>query len=364
MKKTEIKHIDNNQRIIRINSFWYPQIRFKLFWFIPTPFWRYYGRITEDLTWGEYFQKVGFFTQDGAINYLLENENINIIDNKLTIIYHSADLDGITSGALLKREFPDADFHGYNYSQPIDFELKKYIIFADVSFDIKKMYELSKNHHIIWIDHHISRYNEYLEYKEKYGDFCEIIFNNNYAACVNVYKWLYPNTTNIPYGLQLLGDYDIWNQKTENYWNNEVLPFQYGMRAIATNIDNFPHEILWDIDLVKKISVDGTKLLDYQTKLNEKACKNAFEIKFNNYTCIALNVGGANSIVFDSVYNPNKHDIMMPFFYTGEYWKISMYTTKNDIDCSLIAKKYGGGGHKKAAGFEIDNIDFITKYKQ
>jgi len=33
-----------------------------------------------------------------------------------------------------------------------------------------------------------------------------------------------------------------------------------------------------------------------------------------------------------------------------------MYTMKDDIDVSKICYKFGGGGHKKAAGFTCDNL--------
>ncbi|HRH23162.1 MAG TPA: bifunctional oligoribonuclease/PAP phosphatase NrnA [Candidatus Magasanikbacteria bacterium] len=35
--------------------------------------------------------------------------------------------------------------------------------------------------------------------------------------------------------------------------------------------------------------------------------------------------------------------------------KVSMRTTKDDVDVSQIAKAFGGGGHKKAAGFTIES---------
>jgi nanoRNase/pAp phosphatase (c-di-AMP/oligoRNAs hydrolase) len=46
---------------------------------------------------------------------------------------------------------------------------------------------------------------------------------------------------------------------------------------------------------------------------------------------------------------------MMPFCFDGKQWTYSMYTLK-DINVSEIAKKYGGGGHKKAAGFQSDKL--------
>ena len=36
---------------------------------------------------------------------------------------------------------------------------------------------------------------------------------------------------------------------------------------------------------------------------------------------------------------------------------VSLFTTKKDIDCSALAKKYGGGGHEQAAGFGADRIE-------
>ena len=39
-------------------------------------------------------------------------------------------------------------------------------------------------------------------------------------------------------------------------------------------------------------------------------------------------------------------------------WRVSLYTIFDHIDVSEIAKKYGGGGHKNAAGFVCDNLPF------
>ena len=51
----------------------------------------------------------------------------------------------------------------------------------------------------------------------------------------------------------------------------------------------------------------------------------------------------------------NKYDICMPFYYNGKKhaWSHSLYTNKDDVDCSYIAKALGGGGHQKAAGFTM-----------
>lgn len=36
--------------------------------------------------------------------------------------------------------------------------------------------------------------------------------------------------------------------------------------------------------------------------------------------------------------------------------------TKDEVDCSVIAKKNGGGGHKKAAGFISTNLKEVFNF--
>ena len=40
---------------------------------------------------------------------------------------------------------------------------------------------------------------------------------------------------------------------------------------------------------------------------------------------------------------------------------IILYTTKDNVDCSLVAKKYGGGGHQGAAGCVLARLPFEKK---
>lgn len=57
------------------------------------------------------------------------------------------------------------------------------------------------------------------------------------------------------------------------------------------------------------------------------------------------------------------------FKINGSYTKVSLRTTKDNIDVSKIAQFYGGGGHKKAAGFTLNHTldertcDFVSYLK-
>jgi nanoRNase/pAp phosphatase (c-di-AMP/oligoRNAs hydrolase) len=47
----------------------------------------------------------------------------------------------------------------------------------------------------------------------------------------------------------------------------------------------------------------------------------------------------------------------MPFVFDGEQYTVSLYS--KTVDVSEIAKKYGGGGHKGAAGFQCKKLPFM-----
>lgn len=283
-------------------------------------------------------------------------------------IYHNADLDGFASGALIKHLYPQAKMYGYNYGMNLDMYtfINEEIIMADISFPIEKMIELKKsNNEIVWIDHHISAINRYNEYVEKtINQLCVPVLKDGVAACELTWEYLFPNTAT-PRAIMLLSDYDTWQNKNENRWNNNILPFQYGMRNICNSVETFPIEVLYNDKLVDDIINNGKIILEYQRKVNElQVSKSAFESDFYGYKAICINLGGVGSTVFDSIYDDNKHDIKLTFQYDGSKWCFSLYTTKDDIDCSQIAKNLGGGGHKQAAGFEIDDLSKIFTNKK
>lgn len=282
-------------------------------------------------------------------------------------VYHNKDLDGYCSGAIVKRKFPEAVMIGWDYGQPIPFEdidpIGEDIILIDISFPMADMFELAEvAKSLTWIDHHISAINEYNNFPEqaRRGATITAVLENGIAACEGGWKYLFPDDP-MPTAVKLAGEYDTWRNQDKFRWENAVLPFQFGMRMFCTSPETFPQELFSHFDIVTdnpvyKIIHDGKLILSYQKTQNERACRSSFEIEFGGLRAICLNNGGANSQIFDSVYDEAKHDIMIPFVFTGKHWTFSLYTTKDEVDCSIIAKSKGGGGHKKAAGFQLKEL--------
>jgi oligoribonuclease NrnB/cAMP/cGMP phosphodiesterase (DHH superfamily) len=253
---------------------------------------------------------------------------------------------------------------GYDYGQPFSFEemMSHDIVMIDVSLPMPDMYKLAEiANSLTWVDHHISAIKDFRAYADggsKHGIIA--VLEDGISACEGGWKYFFPDEQ-MPTSVKLLGEYDTWRNKDKDRWDNAIMPFQYGMRMICSSPEKFPPELFDMPEVVTDSPVysiihDGKLILSYQKTQNERLCRSSFEIEFEGLRAICLNNGGANSQVFESVYDESKHDVMIPFVFTGKHWTFSLYTTKNEVDCSVIAKSKGGGGHKKAAGFQLKEL--------
>jgi len=277
-------------------------------------------------------------------------------------IYHNRDLDGFCSGAIIKHLYPDAKMIGADYGKELDLnEIDGPVIMADVSFPMDFMVKISEKSgkDFTWIDHHVSAIKAYNAFIGTGESFCESVLVDGTAACELTWKELCSDP--LPLAVKLLSMYDTWQNKDAAYWDNIILPFQFGMRLYCNSLETFPTQVFVDEALVLNIIEQGKIVLKYQEQQNEVFCKSAFECNIDGNRAICLNTGMFNSGVFKSVYDPTKHDIMVPFKYDGKQWIVSFYTTNPKIDCSIIAKNYGGGGHAQASGAQFDDIRKIIK---
>jgi oligoribonuclease NrnB/cAMP/cGMP phosphodiesterase (DHH superfamily) len=279
-------------------------------------------------------------------------------------IYHNCDLDGFCSGAIIKKKYPEAKMVGHDYGIEFDFDrIDGPVIMADISLPMKDMVELASKSgwKLTWIDHHISAIKDYSEYTKDSESFCIAVLEDGIAACEGTWKYLFPDQ-DMPLSVKLLGEYDTWRNGDKVKWEDEILPFQYGMRLRCNSVDTFPSYILESDDHVWDVIEEGKTVIRYQSQTSELQCKTAaFETEFEGLRAICLNGGGFNSNAFESVYNESKHDLMIPFQWKKDKWVVSLYTTKDEVDCSVLAKSKGGGGHKKAAGFQVSDISFLIK---
>jgi len=327
---------------------------------------------------------------------------------KTICIYHSRDLDGWMSAAIVKKWFTENNtnvitvnidtstkndvysYSKYNYKDNLLYmkgwdygdnitNLDKYdsVIMCDVSFPKDEMYKLKDK--LIWVDHHISAikevYGEHKWLKDK-KDF-EGNQDIKFAACELTWEYFFPDQ-DIPEIVRLLGRYDCFGHKgTEE--EQKVLEFQYGARASMSNYEDCyerlqksildrQKQIIFPIESI--IHINGMSIYRYLCTEAKHIYKKTFPIElqektyddkkmvgivFRKFLCI--NQERFNPINFGIDYHENGYDGFACFWMKDGKWVWSLYNDNEEVDCSQIAKSLGGGGHKGAAGFVVENIN-------
>lgn len=272
---------------------------------------------------------------------------------KAICFYHSADFDGICSGAIARHFIPKVELVGYDYGQPFPWEKvtpESIVYMVDVGLKPEEMERLqSEAKELHWVDHHITQIKAYKEY----GLVLKGLQDVEKSGCELMWSYLSGDSP-ITGAVFHLGRYDVWD-----HGHDDTLPFQYGMRYLCTDGVDDP---LWKILLyqdcymareVERIVEIGKTIQEYQRREDEKyalAC--AFDLNFKGHTFCAINRGLRNSQLFDAVLDPSRHDGMFMFYMNGKgLWKVSLYSATDNVNMGELAVEMGGGGHKKAAGF-------------
>lgn len=274
-------------------------------------------------------------------------------------IYHSKDNDGFCSAAIVKQNYPKCKLIGLNHGDDEfpwhEITEKDTVIMVDYSLKpFEEMLKLqNKCKKFIWIDHHETAIQQMEESDEKIK-FCSL--SDIQAACVLTWKYFYPDEDNVPCGVELLSQYDLWDHR-----DPEVVPYEMGIRTL---IDGPNDEEWWkvlddDYERLEETIQLGKHIIKYQDGMDRWNMRFSFPITLEGVRFICINNVHTGSLQFNPVWDKNKYDATLVFFMTPKRkWKIRMYTEKKNIDLAPIAVKYGGGGHRNACGCTVDKLPF------
>lgn len=270
-------------------------------------------------------------------------------------IFHHTDIDGQCCGAILTRKFKNAVVHPYNYFYTFERAFGQIndndkIIFGDITPPtdvLNKLLLITKD--ITIIDHHSSS----LDDLEKAGlKFPGIQTPDGLGACILVWQWCYPDKE-LPLGVKWIGEYDNWQRTNDNR------RFNFGIKTYNT----MPTNKIWDSVLsnenhfVNGILDTGSKVLSFLIPWYKRLIRSySIEGKVDGYSALLMNQPNVDSSIFDNL--TTEYDVYVRVVFGKDWqWLVSITTNREDVDVSLIAKKYGGGGHKKSSGFRVSKLE-------
>lgn len=268
----------------------------------------------------------------------------------MTIIYHSADFDGKYSAAVAARFFPNARLVGWDFGDPpVKVTDKGLIVIVDlppdeplglprggpIPEDIKQR--------LSWVDHHATSI-------AAYGDTLSGFQLEGVAACRLLYQIAcYGERPTLQefrdrkvgerMALTLAGEFDIWDHRDPS-----VLRFQAGLMALDPPISE-----LLDIDVEATMKV-GDILTGYLDRVAAENAKRAHVTEWKGHKWHCLNSSTKGSLQLKSLPRDGISGCII-WRAAGDKAHVSLYAYADDLHVGEIAKEFGGGGHRGAAGF-------------
>ncbi|MHA1506031.1 MAG: DHHA1 domain-containing protein [Candidatus Asgardarchaeia archaeon] len=262
---------------------------------------------------------------------------------------HAVDCDGICSAALLRIKFPEIEIL---FTTPED------IMNSDERFDIVVDLPKPKNAKIN-VDHHISNYERLI--KEGRLKDCDVIDPESPSSAQLLIDYLGLRGNKIAEELVTIanisdtGKYDEKVLILDKLIKSSVKDRKF-LEKLVEALSKYGSSFLSDDDVRKRWEIvrkDYEKFVDRIRTVIKDAPKSEFyfldEVDSVPYYAakdawpILLELGA--KVVVMAYRNPVKKDKI----------KISLRVSESsDFDARKFAEKFGGGGHKKAAGMNLD----------
>jgi uncharacterized protein len=273
------------------------------------------------------------------------------------IVLHHNDADGRCAAAIVrkwakeqKRQESRIIFCEMDYKMncPLD-DIQKddTVVIVDFSFkpDIMKQIQDKTSIGVIWCDHHATAKDYGYEVAGE-RDFTD----KGLSGCELTWKFFFPDKT-LPEAVFLIGDYDSWRLKTAP----KCYQFYEGLKLE----DQSPESPLWQESLVginvHRILQNGKVVMTYRDNYCSEMRKAfGFETEIGGVKAFATNIYRFGSPGFGEDFN--KYPICIAYAHDGKKFTVNLYS--ETVDVSVIAKQFGGGGHKGASGFICETLPF------
>jgi oligoribonuclease NrnB/cAMP/cGMP phosphodiesterase (DHH superfamily) len=281
------------------------------------------------------------------------------------VIYHGGCADGMAAAWCFWKRFPDWEYYpGYYGKDELPDVKDRAVYLVDFSYPretLIKILETAKS--VILLDHHKSMFEDLKDFKHPNFDMSHSTEVYSGAMIAWYYTKSAIDRVEAPPILRHIQDRDLW--KFELPYTREIMaavfshPFSFEYFDWLMDLDPYDYEDL---------KMQGAAILRVEDKAIKsiiKATKRSInpelspEISWNSWCLInsppmyASEIGSKLS---------EEYPIVAIYHDTAYDRKFSLRSkTGTTIDVSIIAKHYGGGGHKHAAGFAVPRDHFLAK---
>jgi len=287
-------------------------------------------------------------------------------------IYHGSCDDGFGAAwAIWKRWGNDVRYEPGVYGKPLPDVAGKHVLFVDFSAKrpvIDEMAQVAKS--IVIIDHHKTAEADLEPFKiglcgdakfvpenldSMFRDMAELDrpavlawFDMEQSGAMMAWKFVYPDAL-IPKFIRFIEDRDLWRF---TYGGEETRQFSAALRTYPMDFKTWDSLIIQTDDLVE----DGKAILRSHNANITKFLADAYTDVIGGMTVPIVNV--PYHYASDTAHALLQKYPEAPFtacwFRRGDGMiQYSLRSEDRRVDVSEVAKKFGGGGHRNAAGFQV-----------
>ncbi|MST04384.1 MAG: hypothetical protein EXS49_02355 [Candidatus Pacebacteria bacterium] len=203
---------------------------------------------------------------------------------------------------------------------------------------------LLKNTDLVVIDHHISAKSDV----ERAPNFSYALKN---SGAVLTWKYFH-GEKEIPELLKFIEDKDLWNFK---FKETDFIRERLEIEKMDFKVWDVFMKKLQNKKTAKSLIKEGQLLVKSRNSNVKILLEKSYEVEFDGLKCRAV-----NSPVFHSElgYEMAKmgYPVGIVWKYNGNKITVSL-RSDGKTDVSVMAAKYGGGGHRAASGFAVDNFN-------
>lgn len=293
--------------------------------------------------------------------------------NPFHVIYHGNCMDGFAAAWVVRKWYADEMVPRQDPPRAITFEPAQYqqefndafyekytdvqLIIVDFSFPPEVMLKLLDYcDNITWIDHHKSAVEAVLaNFRLVEHPLFTKFHSMDHSGAMLAWKWFFGDAEP-PQLLKYVEDRDLWKFKFSE------------TKDVIAAVFSFPYDFE-EYDFLMARDADGlTDLMVQGSAINRKHFKDIHE---NLNTSVRwLRIGGVDMPVINCpkewgsdaahILAQTSSSGMAAYYWDSADGRTFGLRSIGDSDVSVVAKVYGGGGHKNAAGFKVPPLVAIT----
>lgn len=300
------------------------------------------------------------------LNYLVQSqapsEPSGYYDKQPLVIYHGHCMDGFTAAWAMWLKYPDAEFVAGVYGQePPDYDGRDvYLLDFSYKRDVLERIALYATRLVV-LDHHKTAQADLDGFAESFtpDQLVDVAlrFDMDKSGARLAWEWFHPGTE-VPLFVRIVEDRDLWRfaLPDSKALNAAFFSYEYDfetwndLRRSCDNYDNYNALLGAGVGIERAQAKNVKELVEklrYQRWLGPHS-----GIPFANLPYVFASDAGnlmAQNAPFAATY----------FQQADGWFNVSLRSIEGGMDVSEVAARYGGGGHKHAAGFRVRTLEVL-----